>query len=248
MIWKWFKFDSLHQRQPCWLPVYTQHNHSRSPGRICKGSDSTIRLTNYWKLESCFYQRRWWSLLLYYSLDDRISCRWLFENWCNFLIIHRTNRAFEPLVVSRSTITFSFDIAWLEVDDAAEVLGVDEGLRLRLVEGWGLAVSFSHSFRDSAISRIQCRGINRLSMANLYVAPVFLFHFRRKDGNFILQSFIVREEASLGYCQWFVFRSAFVPNLLMLLFRTLTSGTTGSLITVVEGEVRTTVLGAVSAS
>ena len=61
-------------------------------------------------------------------------------------------------------------------------------------------------------------------------------------GNLFLSRFVVRDRPLCAYCQSSVFLSDCVPNLAMSLLRTLSSGTPGSLLSVVVWDVLTTVL------
>ena len=79
-----------------------------------------------------------------------------------------------------------------------------------------------------------------LSMANLYIAPVLFLNSFECKAIFTSAVLSYGRMRLCAYCQKSVLRSDLVSNFEMSLFRTLNSP--GSLITVVVGEARTTVL------
>ena len=81
-----------------------------------------------------------------------------------------------------------------------------------------------------------------LSVTKTNITPVLLFELLWVRSNFSSLVLSYWRGRLCAYCQRSVLRSAFVPIVAISLFRTFTSGTPGSLITVVVGEIRTTVL------
>ena len=96
----------------------------------------------------------------------------------------------------------------------------------------------THGLRDVTVCGGNSGSIIGLSMAHFHVATVFLLQFLSFSLPLVYHTvWCVFEQ--IGKIS--VLRSAFVPILAISLFRTLTSGMASSLITVVEGDVRTTV-------
>ena len=76
----------------------------------------------------------------------------------------------------------------------------------------------------------------------ILITPIFFLKVHRMLRYLLFCSLLIWKRRRWAYCQRSVLRSARVPNLAISLFRTLTSETPGSLITVVVGDVLTTVL------
>ena len=79
-------------------------------------------------------------------------------------------------------------------------------------------------------------------MSNFNITPVFFLQFFGVLGDFSSVVLSCGSGLLWAYCHSSVFRSGRVPNLAISLLRTLTSGTPGSLIAVVVGDVLTAVL------
>ena len=129
------------------------------------------------------------------------------------------------------------------MDDAAEVFGVANDFRLRLLEGWGLDGYLVVMTLDMMLFVEDTPEVLSAYRWRILISyPVLLLELLWVRSIFSSIDLSYGRGRLCAYCLRSVLRSFFVPNFAMSLLRFFTSGTPGSLFTVFVGEVRTTVL------
>ena len=98
---------------------------------------------------------------------------------------------------------------------------------------WNVAVGWRNTWSSIGLGR---------TMTDPYFPTELLFELLRMLRNFFFCCFSYGRWRRWAYCRRSVLRSARLPNFAILLFRTRTSRTPGSLMTIVVSDIRTTVL------
>ena len=227
-----FKFDVQRQIRSCWTHFRNQHFRTHDPEECLWVVRFADPWADYWKFEWSFHQWRLGSFLLNYCLDDRVSGPCSFGHWWLVLFFDRSRTdsywTFGPIVVRCTTVSLFLKL-WAENGRSCWNIW---GFWRLLAGAWKMLLFAA----DTPEVLSACRW-------RIFISPLYFFSNSFKCNKIFSSVVLSYGRGRLcAYCPRSVLHSAFEPNFAISLFRALTSGTFGSSITVVVGELRTTVL------